>query len=40
MRQVRLLLTREAWEKSRRDDIQIHGLEPCLPMFGVEKNSA
>jgi RimJ/RimL family protein N-acetyltransferase len=40
MRQVRLLLTRQAWEKSRREDIHIHGLEPCLPMFGVEEKSA
>ena len=40
MRQVRLLLTRQAWEKNRRHDIQIHGLEPCLPMFGIEKKSA
>jgi RimJ/RimL family protein N-acetyltransferase len=40
MRQIRLLLIREIWEKNRRDDIQIHGLEPCLPMFGVDKTSA
>jgi RimJ/RimL family protein N-acetyltransferase len=40
VRQVRLLLTREAWEKNRRPDIQIHGLEPCLPMFGVHKKTA
>lgn len=32
---IRLLLTREAWEKNRRRDIAIHGLEPCLPMFGL-----
>jgi RimJ/RimL family protein N-acetyltransferase len=35
MRQVRLVLQRDVWEKTRRNDIQIHGLEPCLPMFGV-----
>ena len=29
-RQVRLLLTREEWEKRRRDDIEIVNLEPCL----------
>jgi len=39
VRQIRLLLTREAWEKKRRDDIQIHGLERCLPMFGVDQKS-
>ncbi len=39
MRHIRLLLTREAWEKNRRHDIQIHGLEPCLSMFGVDKKS-
>lgn len=37
VRKIRFLLTRQAWEKMRRHDIQIHGLEPCLPMFGVEK---
>lgn len=36
VRQIRLLLTRETWERQRRDDIEIHGLEPCLPMFGVD----
>jgi RimJ/RimL family protein N-acetyltransferase len=40
MRQIRLLLTRQAWERNRRHDIQIRGLEPCLPMFGIEKKSA
>jgi RimJ/RimL family protein N-acetyltransferase len=35
VRQIRLLLTRAAWEKNRRHDIRIHGLEPCLPMFGL-----
>jgi RimJ/RimL family protein N-acetyltransferase len=37
MRQIRLLLTREAWENNRRRDIQIHGLEPCLRMFGLDR---
>jgi RimJ/RimL family protein N-acetyltransferase len=37
MRQIRLLLTREAWENNRRPDIQIHGLEPCLRMFGLDR---
>lgn len=40
VRQIRLLLTRETWEKNRRHDIQIHGLAPCLPMFGVDKKTA
>jgi len=37
VRQIRLLLTRTAWEKNRRADIQIHGLKPSLPMFGLDK---
>ena len=40
IRQVRLLLTRATWEKNRRHDIEIHGLEPCLSMFGADKKSA
>ena len=40
VRQIRWLLTRQAWEKNRRDDIQIHGLDACLAMFGIEKKSA
>jgi RimJ/RimL family protein N-acetyltransferase len=32
---VRLRLTREAWERHRRDDIVIEGLDACLAMFGV-----
>jgi RimJ/RimL family protein N-acetyltransferase len=39
VRQIRLLLTRDAWEKRRRQDIQIHGLEPSLPMFGVDSTN-
>ncbi len=34
-REVRLVLTRERWAQSRRDDIEIVGLEPCLPFFGA-----
>jgi RimJ/RimL family protein N-acetyltransferase len=34
-RHIRLLLHRQVWEQHRRRDIGIHGLEPCLPMFGV-----
>jgi RimJ/RimL family protein N-acetyltransferase len=32
---VRLRLSREEWEKRRRDDIEIRGLVPCLPLLGV-----
>ncbi len=33
----RFRLSRERWEQHRPDyDISIEGLEPCLPMFGVE----
>jgi RimJ/RimL family protein N-acetyltransferase len=34
VRHIRLVLHRQVWERSRRRDIQIHGLEACLPMFG------
>lgn len=34
-REVRLVLTRERWEAHRRHDIEIVGLEPCLPFFGA-----
>lgn len=29
-------LERADWEARRRDDITIEGLEPCLPLFGLE----
>ena len=29
-------LERADWELRRRDDITIEGLEPCLPLFGLE----
>lgn len=32
-RQVRLLLTREVWERSRRDDIEVVGLDACRDML-------
>jgi RimJ/RimL family protein N-acetyltransferase len=32
-RQIRLLLTREEWEKRRRDDIEIVGLEGCIDLL-------
>jgi hypothetical protein len=31
----RLRLTRDDWLASRSVPVQIEGLEPCLPMFGV-----
>lgn len=40
VRAIRFLLQREVWEQRRRADIQIHGLEPCLPMFGLDTKSA
>ena len=32
---LRFRLTRERWEETRRDDIALHGLEPCLPLLGA-----
>lgn len=32
---VRLRLSRAEWEKRRRDDIEILGLAPCLPLLGL-----
>ena len=34
-RLIRLRLNRATWERNRRDDIRIYGLEACLPMFGM-----
>ncbi|WP_190113380.1 GNAT family N-acetyltransferase [Streptomyces cinnamoneus] len=31
----RLRLDREAWEAHRRVPVEVTGLEPCLPLFGV-----
>jgi RimJ/RimL family protein N-acetyltransferase len=31
----RLRLTREDWEAHRRVSVEIHGLEPCLSLFGA-----
>ncbi len=36
VRDVRLVLDRAAWESTRRDDIRVDGLEPCLPLLGLE----
>jgi RimJ/RimL family protein N-acetyltransferase len=35
--QLDFVLTRADWRA--RDDIQIEGLDPCLPLFGVESDS-
>ena len=34
-RHLRLRLERAEWERRRRDDVVIEGLEPCLPILGV-----
>ena len=28
-------LTRDAWERVRRDDIKLTGVEECLPVLGI-----
>ena len=33
---VRQLLTRQSWERIRRSDIEIEGLEPCLALLGLD----
>jgi RimJ/RimL family protein N-acetyltransferase len=35
VRQINLVLDRATWEGSRRDDVRIEGLAPCLPLFGL-----
>lgn len=37
-RLVRYKLERAEWERQRRDDIVIEGLEPALPMFGLSSS--
>jgi RimJ/RimL family protein N-acetyltransferase len=32
-RTIRFRLDRATWERRRRDDIEIDGLDPCLDMF-------
>jgi len=36
----RYLLTRDTWERSRRHDIEIQGLEPCLAYLGLSNAEA
>lgn len=31
-----LLVDRESWERHRTVPVEIHGLEPCLPLFGLQ----
>lgn len=33
VRDLRMVLDRGTWESSRRDDIRLEGLEPCLPLL-------
>lgn len=35
----RLRLTRADWQAARTVPVQIHGLEPCLPHFGLPPGS-
>ena len=35
VRDLRFLLERAVWARVRRDDIEIDGLAPCLPLLGV-----
>ena len=35
-RHLRFVMERSAWERSQRDDVELVGLEPCLPLLGVE----
>jgi RimJ/RimL family protein N-acetyltransferase len=34
-RELRFVMDRADWETRRRDDIEVIGLEPCLPLFGL-----
>lgn len=38
-RELRFLMDREHFATLRRDDIEIIGLAPCLPLFGLEARS-
>jgi hypothetical protein len=35
----RLRLTRADWQAARTVPVQIHGLQPCLPHFGLAPGS-
>jgi hypothetical protein len=30
-------LSRRRWEQNRRDDIQLTGVEACLPVLGLDR---
>jgi RimJ/RimL family protein N-acetyltransferase len=34
-RHLRFRLAREAWQRNHFDGIELHGLEPCLPLLGA-----
>lgn len=34
--EVRFVIDRAAWEQHRTHDVQITGVEPCLPLFGLD----
>jgi len=34
---LRWKLTRQRWELNRRDDIRLTGVEPCLPVLGLDR---
>ncbi len=36
-RELLFAMDRAGWEDIRRDDIEIVGLEPCLPLFGLSE---
>jgi hypothetical protein len=31
-------LSRKRWEQNRRDDIQLTGVEACLPVLGLDRH--
>lgn len=35
----RLLLSKAAWERHRTVEVEVDGLEPCLPLFGLDPTS-
>jgi RimJ/RimL family protein N-acetyltransferase len=39
-RMLRFVLARDDWARTRRDDITVEGLEPCLPLLGLAGNGA
>ena len=35
LREIHFALTRDRWAERRQLDVDVHGLEPCLPLFGL-----